>query len=108
MTKDKSPSEFAELMKTAEVEVVRLGVDASEYGPGYLEIKNTTFKDGGGFISPAFYPDSAKTYTEKGEVKKFHEGVNAPKGGFPDGAAAIRAMRNRYGLIFKVKKFNTI
>ena len=104
------PSEYKAAFSGAEITKARLGVNDSIYGPGYLEVTKTVFKDGGSFIYPAFYPDSANTYLDKksGERRKFHEGVQAPKGGFIDGNHAIRAIRKKFGIVFKVNKFNTV
>lgn len=105
-----TPSEYKAALEEAEITKARLGVNDSDYGPGYLEITKTTFKDGGSFIYPAFFPNSAKTYKDKktGEIHKFSENVTAPKGGFVDGNHAIKTIRDRFGIVFKVKKFNDL
>ena len=104
------PSEYKAALSGAAITKVRLGVNDSLYGPGYLEVTRTVFKDGGSFIYPAFYADSAKTYRDdkSGEQKKFSENVAAPKGGFKDGNHAIREIRQKLDLKFKESKFNKV
>jgi len=104
------PSEYKAALSGAEITKVRLGVNDSIYGPGYLEVTKTVFKAGGSFIYPAFYADNANTYRDDktGERKKFSEGVTAPKGGFKDGSHAIREIRQKLDLKFKQSKFNKI
>jgi len=103
-----NPKGWAEYSKDAQHETARLGVNDSNFGPGYLEIVKTSFKDGSTFIHPSFYANNAKTYQCDGETKKFARNVEAPKGGYVNGNHAIIRIRDYYGLIFKDNKFNEL
>lgn len=92
----------------SETTEARYGVDYSKLGPGLLVVSKTTYKNGSSFIFPCFYANSADTYVQDGETKQFGEGLQAPKGGWKDGSAAIVAIARKYNMKFKAPALNKL